>query len=203
MLNLHCERMRATQHAARSFPNNARAILKVAQRNRRSASSGRRIFLPTVHPSAHATRPRYARAEHTPSGPRLSSISPSPVTSPALQHDTCAIVDPARCARGRCRRLPVQAWVHRGGKMALHVTTVGRREATASLCRRHCSALPPRCIFYKCLWPRRLLVTWQEAENPFFLTHRGALWASGAAQAAQFVRIILRFAVSYWGLRGA
>ena len=33
-------------------------------------------------------------------------------------------------------------------------------------------------------------------------THRGALWASGAAQAAQFVRIILRFAVSYWGLRG-
>ena len=34
------------------------------------------------------------------------------------------------------------------------------------------------------------------------LTHRGALWASGAAQAAQFVRIILRFAVSYWGLRG-
>jgi len=30
------------------------------------------------------------------------------------------------------------------------------------------------------------------------LTHRGAVWASGAAQAAQFVRIILRFAVSYW-----
>ena len=28
-----------------------------------------------------------------------------------------------------------------------------------------------------------------------------AVWASGAAQAAQFVRIILRFAVSYWGLR--
>ena len=27
------------------------------------------------------------------------------------------------------------------------------------------------------------------------LTHRGASWASGAAQAAQFVRIILRFAV--------
>ena len=32
--------------------------------------------------------------------------------------------------------------------------------------------------------------------------HRGASWASGAAQAAQFVRIILRFAVSYWALRG-
>ena len=30
------------------------------------------------------------------------------------------------------------------------------------------------------------------------LIHRGAVWASGAAQAAQFVRIILRFAVSYW-----
>ena len=29
-------------------------------------------------------------------------------------------------------------------------------------------------------------------------THRGALWASGAAQAAHVVRIILRFAVSYW-----
>ena len=28
-----------------------------------------------------------------------------------------------------------------------------------------------------------------------------ALWASGAAQAAHVVRIILRFAVSYWGLR--
>ena len=30
------------------------------------------------------------------------------------------------------------------------------------------------------------------------LIHRGAVWASGAAQAAQVVRIILRFAVSYW-----
>ena len=28
------------------------------------------------------------------------------------------------------------------------------------------------------------------------------MWASGAAQAAQFVRIILRFAASYWALRG-
>ena len=34
------------------------------------------------------------------------------------------------------------------------------------------------------------------------LTHRGASWASGAAQAAQFVRIILRFAVSYWACGG-
>ncbi len=33
--------------------------------------------------------------------------------------------------------------------------------------------------------------------------HRGASWASGAAQAAQFVRIILRFAVLYSGLRAA
>ena len=30
------------------------------------------------------------------------------------------------------------------------------------------------------------------------LTHRGALWASGAAQAAQFVRIILRFCGELW-----
>ena len=29
------------------------------------------------------------------------------------------------------------------------------------------------------------------------LTHRGASWASGAAQAAHVVRIILRFAVSF------
>ena len=28
------------------------------------------------------------------------------------------------------------------------------------------------------------------------------MWASGAAQAAQFVRIILRFPVSYWVSRG-
>ena len=32
--------------------------------------------------------------------------------------------------------------------------------------------------------------------------HRGALWASGAAQAAQFVRIMLRFAVSCGALGG-
>jgi len=33
-------------------------------------------------------------------------------------------------------------------------------------------------------------------------TQRGALWASGAAQAAQFVRIILRFCGELLGLRG-
>jgi hypothetical protein len=33
------------------------------------------------------------------------------------------------------------------------------------------------------------------------LTHRGASWASGAAQAGQVVRIILRVAVSYWVAR--
>ena len=31
------------------------------------------------------------------------------------------------------------------------------------------------------------------------LIHRGALWASGAAQAAQFVRIILRFCGELFG----
>jgi hypothetical protein len=34
------------------------------------------------------------------------------------------------------------------------------------------------------------------------LTHRGAVWASGAAQAAHFVRIILRFCGELLGLRG-
>ena len=34
-------------------------------------------------------------------------------------------------------------------------------------------------------------------------TQRGASWASGAAQAAQVVRIILRFAVSYWAFEAA
>ena len=33
-------------------------------------------------------------------------------------------------------------------------------------------------------------------------THRGASWASGAAQAAQFVRSILRFCGELLGLRG-
>ena len=60
----------------------------------------------------------------------------------------------------------------------------------------YCSALPPRCIFlHICLWPRRQWSCWQVA--PQYLTqhrtHRGALWASGAAQAAQFVMIILRW----------
>ena len=46
--------------------------------------------------------------------------------------------------------------------------------------------------------------SWQVASQYLVqhLTHRGALWASGAAQAAQFVRIILRFAVSLLRLRG-
>ena len=46
---------------------------------------------------------------------------------------------------------------------------------------------------------------WQVASQylNLHLTHRGALWASGAAQAAQVVRIILRFAVSYWGCAAA
>ena len=46
-------------------------------------------------------------------------------------------------------------------------------------------------------------VCWQVASQylVLHLTHRGASWASGAAQAAQFVRIILRFAVSYGKLK--
>ena len=54
------------------------------------------------------------------------------------------------------------------------------------------------------MWPRRQWSCWH-VELQYLnlhLTHRGALWASGAAQAAQFVRIILRFAVSYRALRG-
>ena len=41
----------------------------------------------------------------------------------------------------------------------------------------------------------RLAQCWQVASQYLVqhLTHRGALWASGAAQAAQFVRIILRW----------
>ena len=70
--------------------------------------------------------------------------------------------------------------------------------ATASLyflSAWYCSALPPRCIFLQiCLWPpRRQWSIWQVRLQylNLHLTHRGALWASGAAQAGQFVRIIL------------
>ena len=62
------------------------------------------------------------------------------------------------------------------------------------------SAPPFRNIFLQvCLWPRRQWSCWQVESQYLNLhrTHRGALRASGAAQAAQFVRIILRFAVSY------
>ena len=50
------------------------------------------------------------------------------------------------------------------------------------------------------MWPRRQWSCWQVESQYLTLhrTHRGASWASGAAQAAQFWMIILRFAVSYW-----
>ena len=40
--------------------------------------------------------------------------------------------------------------------------------------------------------PVVMLASWSQY-LVWHLTHRGALWASGAAQAAQFVRIILRW----------
>jgi len=56
----------------------------------------------------------------------------------------------------------------------------------------YCSALPPWCIFLQiCLCPRRQWSCWH-VELQYLvlhLTQRGASWASGAAQAAQFVRI--------------
>ena len=53
------------------------------------------------------------------------------------------------------------------------------------------------------VWPRRQWSCWQVASQylNLHLTQRGALWASGAAQAAQFVRIILRFCGEILGLR--
>ena len=68
--------------------------------------------------------------------------------------------------------------------------------ATASLyflSALYCSALPPRWIFlHICLWPRRQWSCWQVWSQYLILhlMHRGASWASGAAQAAHVVRII-------------
>ena len=86
------------------------------------------------------------------------------------------------------------------------VSSAHASTATATACLYflsawYCSALPPRCIFLQiCLWPRRQWSCRQVLLQylVWHLTHRGALWASGAAQAAQVVRIILRFAASYW-----
>ena len=77
-----------------------------------------------------------------------------------------------------------------------HASTASATASLYFLSALYCSALPPRCIFlHICLWPRRQWSCWQVASQylVLHLTHRGALWASGAAQAAQFVRIILRW----------
>ena len=80
--------------------------------------------------------------------------------------------------------------------------------ATASLyflSAWYCSALPPRCIFlHICLWPRRQWSCWQVLLQylVLHLTQRGASWASGAAQAAHVVRIILRWREAFASLRG-
>merc|ERR1712138_263450 len=89
---------------------------------------------------------------------------------------------------------------------AAHASTATATASLYFLSAWYCSALPPRCIFLQiCLWPRRQWSCWQVLLQylVWHLTHRGASWASGAAQAGHVVRIILRFAVSYWALRGA
>ena len=74
-----------------------------------------------------------------------------------------------------------------------HASTASATASLYFLSAWYCSALPPRCIFlHICLWPRRQWSCWQVLLQylVWHLTHRGASWASGAAQAAQVVRII-------------
>jgi hypothetical protein len=86
------------------------------------------------------------------------------------------------------------------GTAAAHASTATAAASLYFLSAWYFSAPPFRNIFlHICLWPRRQWSCWR-VESQYLslhLTHRGALWASGAAQAAQFVRSILRFAVSY------
>ena len=58
--------------------------------------------------------------------------------------------------------------------------------------QRNCSGKPCSYGF----WMRRSVSLQMVQYLNLQRTHRGALWASGAAQAAQVVRIILRFVVS-------
>ena len=87
-----------------------------------------------------------------------------------------------------------------------HASTATATASLYFLSAWYCSALPPRCIFlHICLWPRRQWSCWQ-VESQYLnlhLTQRGASWASGAAQAAQFVRIIFVWRSAFGRFRAA
>ena len=98
-----------------------------------------------------------------------------------------------------CKR--TEAYPHRSlsviSALSAHASTATATASLYFLSAWYCSALPPRWIRLQiCLWPRRQWSCWQVLLQylVWHLTQRGALWASGAAQAAQVVRIIFGLA---------
>merc|ERR1712155_238336 len=133
----------------------------------------------------------------------FSSASATKIFACSTRHDTCARPAVPRHAHPRTRPSFVfqcKACVQMKHVWPLvssaHASTATATASLYFLSALYCSALPPRCIFlHICLWPRRQWSCWQVLLQylNLHLTHRGASWASGAAQAGQVVRIILRW----------